>query len=217
MDTALRVMLVEHDGCARHRFAAGICNDARLLLADSFAGGGQALERLAMVRPHILLVGVQLADVDIVHFVRSAKRVLESCKIVVIAAPGEEHVAAASLAAGATGCMAKPNTVADLIAHLLQVKGGVYPMIPSVARLLAEGVRAPAVERCTASVVLTGRESDVLRLIAFGCTYLETAERLGVSLHTVTTHIKNAYRKLQVHSAGAAVMRAVQLRLLGES
>lgn len=216
MDTALRVMLVERNGCARHRLAAGICADARLLLADSFASGAQALERLAMVRPQVLLVGVQLADVDVVHFVRSAKRVLASCKIVVIAAPGEEQAAAASLAAGATGCMAKPNTVADLIAQLLQVKGGVYPMIPLVARLLAGGVRPPA-DRCAASVVLTGRESDVLRLIARGCTYSETAIRLGVSLHTVTTHIKNAYRKLQVHSAGAAVMRAMQLQLLGES
>jgi LuxR family maltose regulon positive regulatory protein len=64
------------------------------------------------------------------------------------------------------------------------------------------------------TVRLTGREAQVLRLIARGCTYAEVAERLGMSAHTVGTHIKNAYRKLDVHSAPAAVMRAVQLRLL---
>lgn len=63
---------------------------------------------------------------------------------------------------------------------------------------------------------LTPRESDVLRLIARGCTYEQTADRLGVSLHTVATHIKNSYRKLGVRSGAAAVMRAVELKLFGE-
>jgi len=63
---------------------------------------------------------------------------------------------------------------------------------------------------------LTARESQVLRLIASGCTYSQTADRLGISLHTVNTHIKNLYRKLDVHCAARAVMRAVQLQLLGE-
>jgi DNA-binding CsgD family transcriptional regulator len=62
-------------------------------------------------------------------------------------------------------------------------------------------------------VRLTGREADVLRLIARGCTYVQVAAALGISEHTVGSHIKNAYRKLEVHSAAAAVMRAVELRI----
>lgn len=61
---------------------------------------------------------------------------------------------------------------------------------------------------------LTVRETEVLRLIARGRTYAQVAAELGMSLHTVGTHIKNAYRKLDVHSAAAAVMRAIELRLL---
>jgi DNA-binding CsgD family transcriptional regulator len=64
------------------------------------------------------------------------------------------------------------------------------------------------------SPVLTRRERDVLQLIARGCTYSRVGDRLGVSEHTVASHIKNAYRKLEVHSAAAAVMRAMQLGLL---
>jgi DNA-binding CsgD family transcriptional regulator len=60
---------------------------------------------------------------------------------------------------------------------------------------------------------LTGREAEVLRLIARGCTYVQVAAALGISAHTVCTHVKNAYRKLEVHSAAAAVMRAVELRI----
>jgi DNA-binding CsgD family transcriptional regulator len=58
---------------------------------------------------------------------------------------------------------------------------------------------------------LTSRERDVLRLVARGHTYAGAAERLGLSAHTVASHIKKIYRKLGVHSAGAAVMRAVKL------
>ena len=63
---------------------------------------------------------------------------------------------------------------------------------------------------------LTPREIEVIRLIASGCTYAQASALLGMSVHTFSTHIKNAYRKLDVHSAGAAVKRAVQLRFIGD-
>jgi DNA-binding CsgD family transcriptional regulator len=62
--------------------------------------------------------------------------------------------------------------------------------------------------------MLTLREADVLRLLAIGCTYAQIGTQLGISAHTVASHIKNAYRKLEVHCAAAAVMRAVQLQVL---
>lgn len=61
---------------------------------------------------------------------------------------------------------------------------------------------------------LTPRECEVLRLLASGCSYWQAAARLGISSHTVVSHVKNAYRKLEVHCAAAAVMRAIQLGLL---
>ena len=62
--------------------------------------------------------------------------------------------------------------------------------------------------------MLTLREADVLRLLACGCSYAEIGTRLGISGHTVASHIKNAYRKLEVHCAAAAVMRAIELQVL---
>jgi len=61
---------------------------------------------------------------------------------------------------------------------------------------------------------LTAREADVLRLLARGRTYAQAAEDLGMSAHTVATHVKNVYRKLDVHSAAAAVLQAVRLGLI---
>lgn len=64
---------------------------------------------------------------------------------------------------------------------------------------------------------LTAREIDVLRLLSRGLRYAEIAKRLGVSKNTAASHLKNVYRKLDVRSGPAAVMRAVELRLLGET
>ena len=64
------------------------------------------------------------------------------------------------------------------------------------------------------NIYLTDREAEVLQLLARGCTYVQVSDRLGMSLHTVATHVKNIYRKLEVHSARGAVWRAQQLCLL---
>lgn len=64
---------------------------------------------------------------------------------------------------------------------------------------------------------LTAREIDVVRLLAKGCTYSRVAQVLGISEHTVATHIKNLYRKLDVHTAAAAVFRVMSLEQQGSA
>jgi DNA-binding CsgD family transcriptional regulator len=62
--------------------------------------------------------------------------------------------------------------------------------------------------------MLTAREADVVYLLSRGCRYVAIAQALGISVHTVGSHIKNAYRKLDVVNAAAAVTRAAELGLL---
>jgi DNA-binding CsgD family transcriptional regulator len=61
---------------------------------------------------------------------------------------------------------------------------------------------------------LTERELEVLRLMAQGHSYEAIGARLGVTPNTISSHVKSTYRKLAVHSAPAAVMRAVEMRLI---
>lgn len=62
--------------------------------------------------------------------------------------------------------------------------------------------------------MLTAREMDVVYLLSRGFRYASIARRLGISVHTVGSHIKNTYRKLCVNTAAAAVMRAAELGVL---
>ena len=65
--------------------------------------------------------------------------------------------------------------------------------------------------------MLTAREIDVLRLLARGLRYDGIALQLGITRNTAAGHLKNAYRKLEVRSGPAAVMRAVELQLFGKT
>ena len=75
----------------------------------------------------------------------------------------------------------------------------------------------PAAPPIIPAVQLTARELDVLRLLCSGKRYADIARQLGVTRNTAAGHLKNVYRKLEVRSASAAVMRAVEMQLFGKS
>jgi DNA-binding CsgD family transcriptional regulator len=66
-------------------------------------------------------------------------------------------------------------------------------------------------------MALTSREMDVLRLLSKGLRYAEIAQQLGVTRNTTAGYLKSVYRKLEVSSGPAAVMRAVELGLFSQA
>jgi len=213
----VRVLLVTQDRDARERIVSASGAESQVLFADCAASGREALARLAARRPEVLLVGLPLPDLDGVEFVRAAKRVMASCQILLVAPPGTEEALIAAIEAGASGCVLEPCDAHELVEHALKLRAGASPLCPFVARKLVERLHARTLARATAAAALTARESDVVRLLASGLSYSQIGDKLGVSLNTVGSHIKNAYRKLDVHSATAAVMRAVELQLPGKA
>jgi DNA-binding NarL/FixJ family response regulator len=149
-------------------------------------------------------------------FVRAAKRVLAGCQILLVVAPGGEEECVTAIEAGAAGCISDPGNSNELVQHALKLRDGGSPLCPFIARRLLERLHARAVLHAEAAA-LTSRESDVVHLLANGLSYAQIGDRLGVSLNTVGSHIKNAYRKLDVHSATAAVMRVAELQMPGKA
>jgi DNA-binding NarL/FixJ family response regulator len=213
----VRILLVTQNRDARERIASAIGAEAQVLFADCAASGREALARLAAQRPDVVLAGLPLPDMSGVEFVRAAKRVLANCQILLLAAAGAEEALIAAIEVGAAGCVLEPCEARELVAHALKLRAGGSPLSPLVARKLVERLHARTLAHTTAAAVLTARESDVVCLLANGLSYSQIGDKLGVSLNTVGSHIKNAYRKLDVHSATAAVMRAVELQMPGKA
>jgi len=118
-----------------------------------------------------------------------------------------------ALCAGASGYLLKNTPPTRLLEGLREVVTGGAPMSPEVARKvirLFREVRPP--ER--ANYQLTPQETEVLRLLVEGHHYKTAAAELGISINTVSFHLRNVYAKLQVHSKSEAVTKALRDRLV---
>jgi DNA-binding NarL/FixJ family response regulator len=215
--TCARVMIVEDDRDTLERIADAIATDPRTSVAEKARTGREAIAGLTRASPDVLLVDLGLPDMHGTEVIRYCARNLPECDVMVITMFGDEGNVLASVEAGATGYVLKDANAADLVANILELRAGGAPMSPGIARMVLARMRgdletpnaAPPVR-----VVLTAREIEVLSALSRGYTYAEIGDRLGISLGTVTSHIKNSYRKLTVHSGAAAVTRAAELGLL---
>lgn len=218
--TAIRVMVVEDDAETLARFASAISGDSRTTLAQVARSGREAIARLPAVCPDVLLVDLGLPDIHGTEVIRFASRRMPECDVIVITIFGDERNVFDSIQAGATGYVLKDCGDTELVDHVASLRAGGAPISPGIARLVLKRMRADsrgaeAGESGTATAaLLTSREAEVLGLMARGYSYFEIAKRLGISLHTVTSHVKNSYRKLAVRSGPAAVTRAAELGLL---
>lgn len=114
-----------------------------------------------------------------------------------------------ALCAGASGYLLKNTPPDRLLESLREVAGGGAPMSPEVARRvvsLFRKIRPPSRGTCN----LTPQETELLRLLVEGHHYKTAADVMGISVNTVSFHLRNVYAKLQVHSKSEAVARALR-------
>ena len=113
-----------------------------------------------------------------------------------------------SMCAGASGYLMKDTPPSDLLKAIKDVRQGGAPMSANIARKVIQSfhpkVKSP----------LTARETEILQLLAKGMNYKVVAKELFLSPHTVKSHIKNIYSKLQVNSRAEAIRKAIEDKLL---
>ena len=215
--TPVTVALVEDDPGTRSRFEAVIHAAPHLELAHSAARARDILAWLADHPVDVLLVDLGLPDGSGIDVIRECTRLQPACEVMVITMFGDEAHMMKAFGAGAKGYLLKDGTGEDLAAHIMNLRNGGSPMSPIIARKLLRKLGpepAPPVRDTPTGQPLSPKETEVLALVARGFSYGETAELLGVSVHTVHSHVRNIYGKLSVRSKTEAVYEARQLGLL---
>jgi DNA-binding NarL/FixJ family response regulator len=115
------------------------------------------------------------------------------------------------LRAGATGCIARDESVADLARAIIAVGRGEIWLPPAIAgRALAALARGETTGGDTLIEPLTERETDVLRLLAQGLTNKDIAQTLILSVRTIEAHLRNIFGKLNVSSRTEAALWATR-------
>ncbi len=207
------IALVEDDDEARKRLVASIRTDPSLRLAGEFRTGAEAIAGLAVEVPDVFLVDLGLPDMPGLEIVRRIATQHPSCDILVVTIFGDEETVIGALEAGARGYLLKGALERDIAIDIRHLRNGGSPLSPVIARQVLKRL-VPGRSAQPAGALLTPRESEILNAIARGFSYAETANLLHLSVQTVHTHLKNIYKKLEVHSNTEAVFEADRRRLL---
>jgi DNA-binding NarL/FixJ family response regulator len=190
-----------------------------LRVAGTARDGWEALEKARSLRPDLILMDIQMPGCDGLAATRLIKAEWPAAKIVMLTMSSEDEDLFEAIQSGACGYLLKTLDTEEFMARLMQVEHGEAPLSPGLAaRVLQQfGQQAskvrPGQDRPQREP-LTGREMEVLTLVALGLTYKEVGEKLCLSERTIKYHMAEMIARLQLENRAQVLEYARQAGLL---
>jgi DNA-binding NarL/FixJ family response regulator len=213
MNKRIRVFVFEDNDERRNSLELLIHSDSRLEFSGSSHHANNACEILASVNPDVILMDIVMQGVSGTEAVKLIKKRFPSVLIIMQSSFDDDDYVFEALRNGASGYILKKADPVKLLEAIHDAAEGGAPMSPGVAaRVLKffKGFVPPQKE----ALDLTERERRILGLLTDGLSYKMIASELAISYHTVNSHIKSIYEKLQVNSAGEAISKALRQGLI---
>ena len=212
---AWRVLIVEPDEIRMRHYMLELMQDSAFHLAATAPSKRRAMPLIDRTPVDLAVVNARLPDGCGAEITRAVLKKNPDAHILIATDVSEENTVMQSVQAGADGYILVTDDAPRIADSLKVMAAGGSPVSPLIARsvlraLHSRNTAAPA----PASDILSRRELDIMGLLAKGLTLTAIAEILSISEHTVTTHVKKIYKKLNVHSRGEAVYEARQLHLI---
>jgi DNA-binding NarL/FixJ family response regulator len=157
-------------------------------------------------RVDLALIDIGLPDISGIEVVSRVRDKHPEVPIMVVSVISAERSVLAAIRAGAQGYVLKEDSATEIAEALRQTLQGNYPISPALARYLFK--LAGARDRAADLAELTPKELELLKHLSRGRSYAEAGKEMEIAISTVQTHIRNLYRKLDVHSQVQAVTRA---------
>jgi DNA-binding NarL/FixJ family response regulator len=210
---SIKVAIIEDQREVREGLAILINGTTGFRCVGSFRTMEEALRLIANELPDVILTDLGLPGMNGIEGIRILKKRHLEVPIVALTVYDDDGEIFDALCAGASGYLLKDTQPARLLECLREVVAGGAPMSPEVARRVIElfrEFRPPA----RASHNLTPAETELLKLLIEGHNYKTAAAEIGISINTVSFHLRNIYEKLQVHSKTEAVAKALRERIV---
>jgi two-component system, NarL family, response regulator NreC len=208
----LRVLLADDHTIVRNGLRALIERQPDLSVVAEAGNGREAIALAEMNTPDVVLMDVAM---PLMNGIEAATRITASrpeTAVVILSMHSDESYVLRALKAGARGYLLKDSAENDLIQAIRAVANGKAFFSPAVSKLIADDYLRQLQQRNLEDSydLLTGRERELLQLIAEGKSAKEIASLLNLSPHTVDTHRSNLISKLNIHSIPELILYAVR-------
>jgi two-component system response regulator NreC len=203
---ALRVLLVDDHPIVRDGLRA-LLSGAGLLIAGEAADGRAAVQLARKLRPDVIVMDIGMPLLNGLDGATAIRRECSGTRLIALTVHTDEQYVREALRAGIRGYVIKSQAGADLVSAIHHVSRGSIYLSPGIAPEVLESILDP---REVTSPELTGREREVLQLVAEGKRSKEIADLLGISQKTAETHRAHIMEKLAIHDTAGLVRYAIR-------
>jgi DNA-binding NarL/FixJ family response regulator len=208
--TAVRVLLADDHRLVRAGLRALLDATPGVDVVAEAADGDEAMRRLLELKPDVALLDIampKLSGLAVLHQIAATGL---GTRVLLLSMYDNDEYVAEAIRAGASGYLVKDAAVEELGLALQALERGDIYLSPAISRKLAE-----AFSGGRPSPGLTGRQTQVLRLIALGQSSKEIARDLNLSIKTVETHRTQIMDRLEIRDLAGLVRYAIRSGLVG--
>lgn len=210
----IKVVIVEDKKAIREGLSVLLCGTGGIDCAGAYESCEDMLPQLASDDPDVILMDIGLPGMSGIEGIEEVRKHRDDAVIVVLSVYEDDENIFEALCRGAAGYLVKNTPPARLIEAITEAHAGGSPMTSHIARRVVDVFRKDFKGKGDPDISLTDREKEVLAGLSEGDSYGAIADTLYISVDTVRYHIRNIYRKLQVHSQSAAVSKAIRKGLI---
>jgi DNA-binding NarL/FixJ family response regulator len=174
----------------------------------AFADAEAAAKKIPDLKPEVVLMDINLPGMTGIACLKQLRTVMPEINVIMLTVFADDKTVFDSLCAGACGYITKNASPEEILDAIREVKKGGAPMSARIARMVVGSFKN------FEATSLTDREREVLEQLCKGKSYKMVADALFISHDTVRHHIKNIYKKLQVHSVSEAILVAMKKKIV---
>jgi DNA-binding NarL/FixJ family response regulator len=206
----IRVLVVDDHPIVRQGLVGVLSDEDDLEVVGEAGSGREAIGLVARLRPDVVLLDLEMDDIDGVSAIPDVLAAYPSAGVLVFTAYDTDERVLGAIRAGARGYMLKGASADEIARGIRRIAAGESYLEGRVASKVLAQVSAPR----RSATVLSGREREVLRLVADGLPTKQIAASLSISERTVKFHVNSIFHKLGAENRAQAVALAAQRGLL---
>lgn len=209
MTELIRVMIADDHPIVRQGLDVVLAAQPDMELVAEATNGEEAVRLAQQLRPDIIVMDLQMPVMDGLTAIGHIDKTCPDTRILVLTSFPDDNNVFMAIKSGAMGFLLKDSPPENLLEAIRTVYQGESALHPTIARKLVQEIKRPP-ELPPAEQPLTPRELEVLQLLARGLSNREIADELGVSVRTITTHVRNVLDKLHLANRTQAALYALE-------